>query len=87
MSDRKESIVTMPDGRSVGVADYGVAGQTPVLWCHGGPGCRLEPAPFAAAAARSGLRLVGIDRPGYGRSMPQPGRTIGAGVASAMQVS
>src|SRR5262245_4001721 len=72
-----ERILTMADGRAVGVADYGAAGDMPVIWCHGGPGCRLEPACSAEAASRAGLRLVGIDRPGYGRSTPQPGRTIG----------
>jgi pimeloyl-ACP methyl ester carboxylesterase len=69
--------IRMNDGRTVGVADYGSAGQIAVLWCHGGPGNRLEPLLVAADAARAGLRLIGIDRPGYGRSTPQPGRTIG----------
>jgi pimeloyl-ACP methyl ester carboxylesterase len=83
----KEGTVTAPDGRTVGFADYGSAGQVPVIWCHGGPGCRLEPAYFAEDAARMGLRLVGIDRPGYGRSMPQPGRTIGGWVDDALAVA
>jgi pimeloyl-ACP methyl ester carboxylesterase len=87
MADMREETVTMPDGRIVGVADYGDLGQTGVIWCHGGPGSRLEPAPCAAAAARSGLRLVGIDRPGYGRSTPQPGRSIGGWVKDALAVA
>jgi len=87
MADMKERTVTMPDGRAVGVADYGVPGQTPVIWCHGGPGCRLEPAPFATEASRLGLRVIGIDRPGYGRSTPQPGRTIGGWVDDALAVA
>ncbi len=37
-------------------------------------------------AARAGLRLIGIDRPGYGRSTPQPGRTIGGWVPDALAV-
>lgn len=64
----KEHLVTMPDGRTVGVADYGARGQTAVIWCHGGPGCRLEPGHFGPAATRLGSRLIGIDRPGYGQS-------------------
>jgi pimeloyl-ACP methyl ester carboxylesterase len=87
MADVKEQTVTMLDGRAVGVADYGAPGQTPVIWCHGGPGCRLEPKYFAEAAARIGVRLVGIDRPGYGRSTPQPGRTISGWVEDALTVA
>ena len=82
-----EGTITMPDGRTVGFADYGTPDQTAVLWCHGGPGCRFEPEYMAADAARAGLRLVGIDRPGYGRSTPQPGRTIGGWVPDALAVA
>jgi pimeloyl-ACP methyl ester carboxylesterase len=73
----REGTLTLGDGRSVGFADYGSPGQTGVLYCHGGPGSRLEPQAIAAAASEAGFRIVGIDRPGYGSSTPQPGRTIG----------
>jgi pimeloyl-ACP methyl ester carboxylesterase len=79
--------ITMSDGRRVGFADYGTPDQTPVLWCHGGPGCRFEPGYVAADAARAGLRLVGIDRPGYGKATPWPGRTIGGWVPDALAVA
>lgn len=83
----QEGLITTTDGRSVGFADFGVsAGETAVVWCHGGPGSRLEAGVFATAAIQDGLRLVGIDRPGYGRSTPQPGRTIGAWVSDALAV-
>jgi pimeloyl-ACP methyl ester carboxylesterase len=78
--------ITVSDGRTVGFADYGTPDQIAVLWCHGGPGNRLEPSLFADSASRAGLRLIGIDRPGYGRSTPQPGRTIGGWVADAIAV-
>lgn len=87
MSDNEKLTVTMPDGRDVGFADLGRRGHTPVIWCHGGPGCRLEPAHFAADAERLGLRLIGIDRPGYGLSTPNPGRTIGGWVEDALAVA
>ena len=82
----KSDTITMKDGRIVGFADYGSPDQTAVLWCHGGPGNRLEPLLVADEAARAGLRLIGIDRPGYGRSTPQPGRTIGGWVPDALAV-
>src|SRR5262245_5951369 len=82
----KNGTITTTDGRTVGFADYGTRDQTAVLWCHGGPGNRLEPSLVADSASRAGLRLIGIDRPGYGRSTPQPGRTIGGWVAEAIAV-
>ena len=78
--------ITTIDGRSIGFADYGTPDQTALLWCHGGPGNRLEPSLVADSAARAGLRLIGIDRPGYGRSTPRPGRTIADGVPDALAV-
>jgi pimeloyl-ACP methyl ester carboxylesterase len=79
--------IRLGDGRVVGFADYGPAAATAVLWCHGGPGSRLEPAPLAAQAARAGLRIIGIDRPGYGLSAPQPGRTIAGWAPEALAVA
>jgi len=87
MTNTMKITVTRPGGRAVGAADYGVAGQTPVIWCHGGPSSRFEPKYFAHDAARVGLRLIGIDRPGYGRSTPHPGRTIGEWVDDALAVA
>jgi pimeloyl-ACP methyl ester carboxylesterase len=78
--------ITMTDGRTVGFADYGSPSQTAVVWCHGGPGSRLEPSFVAESAARAGIRLIGIDRPGYGLSTAQPGRTIGGWVPDALAV-
>src|SRR5262245_54335134 len=82
----KNGTMTMNDGRIVGFADFGSPAQTALVWCHGGPGSRLEPSFIAESAARAGLRLIGIDRPGYGLSTPQPGRTIGGWVPDALAV-
>ena len=41
---------------------------------------------FASDAERAGLRRIGIDRPGYGGSTSQPGRTIGGWVPEALAV-
>src|SRR5882672_11280854 len=79
--------LTLADGRIVGYADFGHAGQTAVLWCHGGPGSRLEPMAVGPAASEAGFRLIGIDRPGYGLSTPQPGRTIASWVADGLAVA
>jgi pimeloyl-ACP methyl ester carboxylesterase len=81
-----QGTITTADGRTIGFADYGSPDQVAVLWCHGAPSSRLEPKPFAPAFARAGLRIISIDRPGYGRSTAQPGRTIGGWAADALAV-
>lgn len=79
--------IRLASGRTVGFADYGSADDTAVIWCHGGPGSRLEPAYVAPSARGAGLRIVGIDRPGYGLSTAEPGRTIGGWVPEALAVA
>jgi pimeloyl-ACP methyl ester carboxylesterase len=82
-----DQTIRLASGRTVGFADHGQPDGTAVLWCHGGPGSRLEPAYVAPAAIDAGLRLVGIDRPGYGLSTPEPGRTIAGWVPEALAVA
>lgn len=74
-------------GRQVGACDLGGAGGTAVLWSHGGPGSRLEPVWLRDEAGAAGLRIIGVDRPGYGLSDPQPGRTIADGAADLLAVA
>ena len=79
--------IRLADSRTVGFADYGSRAATAVLWRHGGPGSRAEPAHLAPQAGRAGLRIVGIDRPGYGLSTPQAGRTIAGRAPDALAVA
>lgn len=64
------------DGRTLGYAEYGDPVGKPVFLFHGFPGSRLEAAWGHDAAANRGARLIGIDRPGYGLSEYNPGRTF-----------
>jgi pimeloyl-ACP methyl ester carboxylesterase len=82
-----DDTIQLSNGRTVGFADFGAPGATAVLWCHGGPGSRLEPAYLVSAAVDAGLRIVAIDRPGYGFSTIQPGRTIAGWVPEALAVA
>lgn len=82
-----EGTIRLRSGRIVGFADFGRSDDTAVLWCHGGPGCRLGPAYVAPAASAEGFRLVGIDRPGYGLSTPQQGRSIAEWTGDALAVA
>ena len=83
----REFAFEVEPGRTVGVADFGPDDGTALIWCHGGPGSRLEPTYVAARAGTDGWRAIGIDRPGYGNSDPQPGRTIAGWVGDALAVA
>lgn len=72
-----DAILILAEGRRLGVAQFGDPGGAPVFYAHGFPGSRLEAALTHAAAASLGLRIIALDRPGYGRSEAQGGRTIG----------
>jgi pimeloyl-ACP methyl ester carboxylesterase len=68
--------VLLRDGRRIGCAEYGRDDGTPGFYFHGHPGCRLEPELAEGAAAEAGVRIIALDRPGYGLSDFQPGRTL-----------
>jgi pimeloyl-ACP methyl ester carboxylesterase len=65
-----------PDGRQLGIAEYGDPAGKPVLFLHGTPGSRLRRPPNEDDVRAAGLRLLMYDRPGYGDSERQPGRRI-----------
>lgn len=83
---RTDGAVYLSD-RQVGYADFGPPDGQAVVWCHGGPGSRLEAQVVVGEAAGAGFRVVGIDRPGYGNSTPQPGRAIADWVDDARRVA
>jgi alpha/beta hydrolase fold len=74
--------VRTPDGRLLAVEDRGDPAGWPVLVHHGNPSSRHSAFkdPYVRDAAERGLRLISYDRPGFGQSSPQPGRTV-AGTA------
>lgn len=66
---RVEGTVHLPDGRTLGFAEFGPAQGDAVFWFHGTPGARRQVPPEARrAAVERGVRLVGVDRPGVGDS-------------------
>lgn len=70
-----DSSIHLPDGRLLAFAEWGDPKGRPVFLFHGMPGSRLFfPDPFVAAEAR--VRAITVDRPGMGRSDPQPGHRI-----------
>jgi pimeloyl-ACP methyl ester carboxylesterase len=76
-----EHRVRLADGRTLACLELGDPTGPPVLYFHGYPGSRLEARVAAVSAARLGVRLLALDRPGFGQSTFQAGRSI-AGWAS-----
>jgi len=67
--------ILLADGRRLAYAQYGPPEGRPVVACHGTPGSRLEHA-AVSALHEMGVRLIVVDRPGYGLSDFQPGRRL-----------
>ncbi len=74
--ERVAGVRWLRDGRRIGYAEYGWPGGPAYFYFHGHPGSRLEAAFAEPAAQAAGVRVVALDRPGYGRSDFQPGRTM-----------
>ncbi len=72
----EDRFIFLADGRRLGYAEYGVPHGHPALFFHGAPGSRHIHADMADIAARRGIRLIALERPGYGLSDAQPGRTM-----------
>ncbi len=71
------STLTLPDGRTLGFDDVGDPAGVPVLYVHGTPDSRRARHPSDDLAASLGVRLVAVDRPGFGLSSPHPTGTVG----------
>jgi pimeloyl-ACP methyl ester carboxylesterase len=67
--------ITLSDGRTLGYAEYGDPLGKPVFFFHGTPGSRFFRSPDEITKEK-GVRLICVDRPGYGESTFQPGRRI-----------
>jgi len=74
-ADRVATVRSAGD-RQIAYAEYGAPDGTPVVFLHGTPGSRLLAGLFDAAARERGVRLLSLDRPGYGRSEPWPARAV-----------
>ncbi|MDA8382334.1 MAG: alpha/beta hydrolase [Betaproteobacteria bacterium] len=68
--------IRLDDGRWLAFSESGHPQGTPVFVFHGLPGSRLQQHPDEGIATSLGVRLIGIDRPGYGQSDFNPRRRI-----------
>ena len=64
-----EGVLAAPDGRAIGWMLRGPAEGRVVGWFHGQPGSRRDQLVFSAETlSRHGIRLLSIDRAGYGET-------------------
>jgi pimeloyl-ACP methyl ester carboxylesterase len=68
--------IRAPDGRLLMVELGGDPDGKPILVHNGTPNSRHLYRAWLDDAADHGIRLISYDRPGYGGSTPQPGRTV-----------
>lgn len=77
MGAQATEYVQTADGRTLACAQIGDPDGAPLFILHGTPGSRLSGQhPDPSRVADAGLRVVTYDRPGYGRSTRQPGRSV-----------
>lgn len=67
---------TAADGRTLAFCQWGDPVGAPVFSLHGTPGSRLGRHPDEDIYRRAGVRLITYDRPGYGQSTRDPGRSV-----------
>ena len=74
MSETADDTLVTAVGRRIGWLARGPDEGTPVLYLHGWPGSRLEQRVVPDAVLdRFGVRLISVDRPGWGNTDPLPG--------------
>lgn len=78
--------VTTPDGRILAVSEGGEPDGVPVLVYGGTPSSNLLSEPHLRDAEEKGIRLFSYDRPGYGGSTRNKGRTVADCAEDAVSV-
>lgn len=75
------NILNRPGGRRLAWTENGARDGRPVVVLHGTPGCRLARYGDADQLRQAGIRQISYERPGYGHSDPQPGRSVKDAIA------
>lgn len=74
--DERARFATRADGKRVAFTESGPANGHPVFFLHGTPGSRIGVLPRPFELSRRRVRLIAIDRPGYGMSDRRAGRDV-----------
>ncbi|MGE6632144.1 alpha/beta fold hydrolase [Bacillus sp. NPDC077027] len=70
------SVIQLKDGRKIGIIEYGDKNGFPVFFFHGTPGSRIMFLDDDPTSIELGVRLISLDRPGFGLSDAKPNRTV-----------
>ena len=74
----EDRIVRLHDARAISVRSGGDPDGFPLLALHGTPGSRLKFDGLGAACASSGVRVLAVDRWGYGATLPHARPSLAA---------
>jgi len=85
--DVETATVRTPDGRTLALETGGDPGGVPVLVHGGTPNSRHLYPGWVGPARELGVRLISYDRPGYGGSTPQAGRTVASCAADVRAIA
>lgn len=69
-------LLQLSDSRLLASVRWNEGDRHPMLFCHGTAGSRLFHLADPTLLSEIDVDLVTVDRPGYGQSRPQPGRTL-----------
>lgn len=69
-------VITLPDGRRLNWHEFGDPNGSPVIYTSGTPVSGLYGASYDEPARAAGLRWISPDKPGYGGSDYQRGRSL-----------
>ncbi len=75
-TSRQDCTISLDDGRRLSYALWGNPNGAPVILLHGWPGSRLFGHLVEEPVRDQDVRLIVPDRPGFGRSDPDPGRHV-----------
>ena len=82
------SVLRLRDGRAIAYREWGDPDGTPVVFVHGSPGSSIwSPDPHQDATRACRVRLIAVDRPGFGGSDVLPGLTLGRRAADVVELA
>jgi pimeloyl-ACP methyl ester carboxylesterase len=88
MESRPETkVIQLDDGRDLAWIEVGDPGGAAVFAFHGSPGLGMDFSIYDDTASQGGVRLIAVDRPGYGRSTYQPRRRLSQWPADISQLA
>lgn len=73
---RPGSVLELEDGRKLGFGEAGDPRGFPIIYLHASMGSRTVPSLWDREASAAGARLITPERPGFGHSDFQSGRTL-----------